>query len=76
MEINFTPIKELPKIRKRGKYQALVEQFLKSDLDMVRVDGLEKNPNYVRVRLLKYLPENVRATVIGGNLYLIRDSNS
>jgi len=62
VSFSFSEVKSKPKraYRKGSKYDPILEDFLKSDHKLVKVEIPEKDANYIRTQLNKRIEANTR----------------
>jgi hypothetical protein len=79
MEFELSPVDEKPSrsYRKGSKYDPILDEFLESDNDLVKVEFPEKDANYLRAQLkkridIRELSDKVKASVVNNTAYLER----
>jgi len=78
IDYSFSPTDKKPEpIRPRkgnSKYEPIITAFLESGHDLVRVDGVDKEANYLAVQLRRVCKskgyEGVKASTVNGEVYL------
>ena len=77
VKFNLKPVDEKPtrKYRKGSKYDPILDDFLKSEYELVKVEVPERNANYLRTQLKKRidarkLENKVEISVVNNVAYL------
>ena len=77
VKFSLSPVDKKPsrRYRKGSKYDPIIDEFLESEYDLVKVEVLDKDANYLRTQLKKRiearsLMNNVDASVVNNVAYL------
>jgi hypothetical protein len=77
VKLNLKPVEKKPsrKYRKGSKYDPIIDSFLESEHDLVKVEVSGKDANYLRTQLKKRidardLQSNVEVSVVNNIAYL------
>ena len=79
IEFELEPVEKKPRrrYRKGSKYDPLIDSFLNGPHNLVKVEAVGKNANYLRLQLKKRidardLSNKVEVSVVSNNTYLER----
>ena len=78
VEYNFSPMDKKPESKRPrsgvSKYEPIITAFLGSGHDVVKVDGVDKEANYIAGQLQRVCKskgyENIKASTVCGKVYL------
>ncbi len=77
LKFDLNPVDKKPirKYRKGSKYDPIIDKFLSAKHDLVKVEGSDKDANYLRTQLKKridarVLNEKIEISVINNTAYL------
>jgi hypothetical protein len=77
LNFEFEPVEKKPnrRYRKGSKYDPIIDSFLNGQHNLVKVEAVGKDANYLRLQLKKRidardLSNKVEVSVVGNNTYL------
>jgi len=76
VKYTLTPVESKPsrKYRKGSKYDPIIDAFLSGEADLVQVNIVDKDANYLRTQLNKRIEarsqENIKVSVVNNICYL------
>jgi hypothetical protein len=77
VKFDLKPVKKKPsrKYRKGSKYDPIIDSFMESEHELVKVEVLNKDANYLRTQLKKRidardLQDNIEVSVVNNIAYL------